>query len=317
VPDLPPGVADDLSLDLLDKRELRVEGILLREANLGALAAVVAHALDLRSEEVLVTDVLGDVVTFDILRPQLYGHQLVGRWDAIRQGLEEVPGVQLAADARITSNGVLGWIPADPGELQAALDEARAAGEGIVARISRRVCVLSTGAEVDRGEIEDTNRQTLGEVFGEGYDVSFGGTIRDDCDLIAGRIRVAVDSGYGVVVTTGGVGAESKDHTIEALLKVDPKAATPYLAYFHAGEHPRHVKNGIRIGVGELNGSVIVCLPGPNEEVQLAAPVLFEQLRAGSRRAELAEPIAARLRAHLRTRMNHADSHPITSQEAP
>lgn len=316
VPDLPPGVADGLSLDLLDKRELRLEGIVLREANLGALAAVVARALDLSSEEVLVTDVLGDVVTFDILRPQLYGHQLVGRWDVIRQGLVEVPGVELAADARITSNGVLGWIPADPARLQAALDEARAAGEGIASRISRRMCVLSTGAEVDRGEIKDTNRQTLGEVFGDGYNVSFGGAIRDDCDLIAGRIRTSVESGYGVIVTTGGVGAESKDHTIEALLKVDPKASTPYLAYFPSG-HPRHVKAGIRIGVGELNGSVIVALPGPNEEVQLAAPVLLEHLGAGKRRAELAEPIAARLRAHLRTRMNHAASHPITSQEAP
>ena len=311
-----PDVEDGLSLDLLDKRELRVEGVQLRDANLGALATAVARALDLPNEEVLVTDVLTDVVTFDILRPQLYSHQLVGTWDAIRAGLAEVPGVTLDADARITSNGVLGWIPADPEVLQAVLAEARAVGEGIAARISRRVCVLSTGAEVDRGEIEDTNRQTLRDAFGDGYDVSFGGTIRDDCDLIAGRIRMAVESGYGVVVTTGGVGAESKDHTIEALLKVDPNAATPYLTYFPSG-HPRHVKAGIRIGVGELNGSVIVSLPGPNEEVQLASPVLLEHLKAGRRRAELAEPIAARLRAHLRTRMNQHDSQHNTTQETP
>ena len=199
-----PEVADGLTLDLLDKRELRVEGVQLREANLGALASAVARALDLPNDEVLVTDVMADVVTFDILRPRLYAHQLVGRWDAIRQGLAEVPGVTLQGTARITSNGVLGWIPADPDVLQAALVRARAAGEGIAARISRRVCVLSTGAEVDRGEIEDTNRQTLGDAFGHGYEVSFGGTIRDDCDLIAGRIRTAVEAGYGVVVTTGG-----------------------------------------------------------------------------------------------------------------
>jgi len=316
VPDVPPVFEDGLTLDLLDKRELRVEGVHLHEANLGALAATVASALDLSSEEVLVTDVLGDVVTFDILRPKLYGHQLIGRWEAIRDGLANVPGVTLDDDARISSNGVLGWIPADPEALEAAMAEARAVGADIAARISRRVCVLSTGAEVDRGEIEDTNRQTLSDAFGDGYDVSFGGTVRDDRDLIAGRIRNAVESGYGVVVTTGGVGAESKDHTIEALLKVDPDAATPYLTYFPSG-HPRHVKAGIRIGVGELNGSVIVSLPGPNEEVHLAAPVLLEHLQAGRRRAELAEPIAARLRAHLRTRMNHLDSQSITSQEAP
>jgi molybdenum cofactor synthesis domain-containing protein len=311
-----PDLADGLTLDLLDKRELRVEGVRLREANLRALAAAVARALDLPPDEVLVTDVLEDVVTFDILRPQLYAHQLVGRWKAIRQALAAVPGVKLAANARITSNGVLGWIPADPGMLQAALKQARAAGEGIAVRISRRVCVLSTGAEVDRGEIEDTNRKTLSDAFGDGYDVSFGGTIRDDRDLIAGRIRTAVEAGYGVVVTTGGVGAESKDHTIEALLKVDPEAATSYLAYFPSG-HPRHVKAGIRIGVGELHGSVIVALPGPNEEVQLAAPVLLEHLRAGRRHAQLAERIAARLRAHLRTRMNHIESQHIPSQGEP
>ena len=193
--------------------------------------------------------------------------------------------------------------------------QGRGAAGGIAALIGRRVCVLSTGAEVHRGEVEDTNRKTLRDIFGDGYDVSFGGAVRDDQDLIAGRIRAAVEAGYGVVVTTGGVGAENKDHTIEALVKVDPQAATPYLTYFPSG-HPRHVKPGIRIGVGDLHGSVIVALPGPNEEVLLAAPVLLERLRAGGRRAELAEPIAARLRAHLRTRMNHVDSQPISSQEA-
>jgi molybdenum cofactor synthesis domain-containing protein len=314
VSDVLPDVQAGLSFDLLDKRELCVEGVQLHGANLGSLATAVASALDLPVDEVVVTDVLGDVVTFDILRPKLYAHQLIGRWAAIRQRLAEVPGVTLQPDARITSNGVLGWIPADPGALQAALAEAVTTANQIAARIARRVCVLSTGAEVDRAEIEDTNRKTLSEVFGDGYDVSFGGTVRDDCDLIAGRIRSAVESGYGVVVTTGGVGAESKDHTIEALLKVDPQAATPYLTYFPSG-HPRHVKAGIRIGVGELNGTVIVALPGPNEEVRLAAPVLLEHLQTGKRGTELAEPVAARLRAHLRARMNHVDSQPITSQE--
>jgi molybdenum cofactor synthesis domain-containing protein len=306
VPDVDGGV----SVDLLDKRELRIEGITLCDANLGALAAAAAGALELPAGEVLVTDVLGDVVTFDILRPKLYAHQLVGRWQVMRQRLAEVPGVCLDADARITSNGVLGWIPADAEMLETSLAEARAAAEGIAARIARRVCVLSTGGEVDRGEVEDTNRRTLRETFGGDYEVSFGGVVRDDCDLIAGRLRTAVEKGYGVVVTTGGVGAETKDHTIEALLKVDRQAATPYLAYFPPGEHPRHMKAGIRIGVGELHGSVIVCLPGPNEEVRLAAPVLLEHLQAGRRRADLAEPIAARLRAHLRTRMNHVEHQP-------
>lgn len=299
----------DLTLDLLDKRELRIEGIELRDANLGEMAAAVAQALQLRREEVLVTDVLDGVVTFDILRPQLYGHQLVGSWEAIRQGLTNVAGVKLREDARLSSNGVLGWIPSDPAALESALSAARTAAEGIAARIGRRVCVMSTGAEVDRGEIEDTNRQTVARVFSDDFDVSFIGTVRDDHELIAGRMRHAVDSGYGLVITTGGVGAESKDHTVEALLKLDPDAATPYLAIFDSGDNPRHVKAGIRIGVGELHGSTIVCLPGPNEEVGLAAPVLLEHFRAGRRGDQLAQPIAAALREHLRTRMNQFHHH--------
>lgn len=298
------GPLESIDLDLLDKRELRIEGIELRDANLGSLAVAMARAIDLPSNEVLVTDVLGDVVTFDVLRPKLYSHQIIGRWDAIRRALAEVPGVVLRSDVRLTSNGVLGWIPGDENVFRAALAQARATAQGIEARISRRVCVLSTGAEVDRNEIEDTNRQTLSQTFGDEYDVTFGGTVRDDRDLIAGRIRAAVDQGYGVVITTGGVGAESKDCTIEALLHIDPGAATPYLTVFPAGEHPRHVKAGIRIGAGQLQGSVIVSLPGPNDEVRLAAPVVLDRLREGRRGVELAEPVAAVLRAHLRACMN-------------
>jgi molybdopterin biosynthesis enzyme len=65
----------------------------------------------------------------------------------------------------------------------------------------------------------------------------------------------------------------------------------------------RHVKDGVRIAVGQLDTALIVALPGPNEEVRIALEVLVEGLRAGLGKAELAEALAARLRERLREKM--------------
>ena len=300
-----------VGLDLLDKRELSVVGISLNSANLHEMASAVAAVLGFAEKEVLVTDVLNGVVTFDILRRSIYAHQLMLHSDDLLDALRAVPGVELKPDAHVDSRGVLGWIAADSGQLETALATAAEQAARIESRIARRVRLFSTGAEVANGEIEDTNRHTAKQVLSEaGYEVSFGGALRDDIDLIAGSIRRAVDDGYGVIITTGGVGAESKDRTVEAVESLDPQAATPYLCHFQHDEY-RHIKDGVRIAVGELYGSVIVSLPGPNEEVSLALPLLRDGLGQGFRRMALAQPIAERLRTHLRQRMvrHHSADH--------
>jgi hypothetical protein len=53
--------------DLLRKTELKIEKIVLKNANLNEIAAHVAEILDLNRSEVLVVDYLNEVMALDIL----------------------------------------------------------------------------------------------------------------------------------------------------------------------------------------------------------------------------------------------------------
>jgi molybdenum cofactor synthesis domain-containing protein len=293
------------SFDLLNKRELKFHGVTLRDANLQAFGREVASVLGLGSEEVLVTDVLPDVVTIDVLVSSIEAHQLLGRSEELLDRLRALPGVEVGPEARLESQGVLGWIAAQEAEFGPILDAAQEQATQIAARIRLRARLFSTGDEVLAGAIEDTNRVTLERELGAaGLTVEFGGILADDVDLVIGSLRRAVDEGFGLVVTTGGVGAVAMDHTVEAVLALDRSAATPYLVHFEPG-HGRHVKDGIRIAVGDHLGTRIVALPGPNEEVEMVAPILRAAYAAGESKEVTANAIAERLRAHLRERMGH------------
>ena len=99
----------------------------------------------------------------------------------------------------------------------------------------------------------------------------------------------------GLIITTGGVGAEDKDCTVEALLRVDPAAATPYIIKFKIGTG-RHIKDGVRIAVGEVGISRFVALPGPTREVKLGLDRLLESQAKKWDKAETADHIASALR---------------------
>jgi hypothetical protein len=98
-----------------------------------------------------------------------------------------------------------------------------------------------------------------------------------------------------LILTTGGVGAEEKDRTVEALLKVDPQAATPYILKFDVGTG-RHVKDGVRIAVGKVGVSRLIALPGPTREVEIGLNRLLEGLDRGWDDVKIAEHIASGLR---------------------
>jgi len=117
-------------------------------------------------------------------------------------------------------------------------------------------------------------------------------------DTIAYHMRDAVNNGYGLVITTGGVGAEDKDFTIEALISVDPDAQTPYLVRFHKGQG-RHVKHGVRIGVGKVGLTTIVCLPGPNQEVRMGLDIVIKALANGWEKDQLAQEMVNNLRENV------------------
>ena len=87
-------------------------------------------------------------------------------------------------------------------------------------------------------------------------------------------------------------------------MDLDSKATTPYICHFKIGTG-RHVKDGIKIAVGQYNDTLIVALPGPNDEVMASLGILIEGLKAGLDKHLLAENIAANLRQILRKKTIH------------
>jgi molybdenum cofactor synthesis domain-containing protein len=299
-----------MEYDLLKKNELKFRNITLDKANLNHIAAEIADIMQLEHAEVLVTDYLDNVMTLDILRSTIYPHQILAKKDIMLARLRALPGVHVTGETTVFSEGMLGWIAANADEAEEAMRNAEAMTAGIRERISKRAIVFSTGAEVINGDIEDTNSVTISEQLkAGGYAVKFGGSLRDDQDLIAGSLRRAVMDGYSIVITTGGVGAERKDCTVEAVLTLDEQAATPYICTFTTG-HGRHVKEGVRIAVGELGDAIIVSLPGPNDEVRASMPLVLEALRQRPSKQRFAERLAANLRDILRGKMQaHGHDH--------
>jgi molybdenum cofactor synthesis domain-containing protein len=290
--------------DLLEKTELWIKRISLREVNLNEFARVVADTLGMDPSEVVVTDVQDEQVTVDILRKQADAYEIVGKQGPLLRSLAELSGVTVTDETSIHSNGMLGWIGFDAEDAKEALGRSERMVEEIRLHLSKRAIVFSTGHEVATGQIEDTNGPTIAEALAsKGFNVKRGPTLKDDKDWIAGHLRRAVyDDGYALVITTGGVGAEEKDHTIEALMDLDPGAATPTICRFEKGTG-RHAKDGVRIGVGQLEDALLVALPGPNDEVRRSMQAVVQGLNAPSDKHALAQEIAATLREELREKM--------------
>jgi len=287
--------------DLMDKTELTIRGIALRDADLSRLADAVAQVLGIERSDLLVTDVLGDQVVIDVLRRGLDPHALVGKKEELRRRLAEVPGVACTDETEFFSKGMLSWIALEPAEGEQILRRSEAMAREIRERLRTTATVFSTGAEVVGGLVKDTNASfLLARLEAAGFRVKLGGALRDDEVLIAERLRQAADEGCGLVLTTGGVGAEDKDRTIEAVLGADPSAATPHIVKYQLGVGRHRHKDQVRIAVGNVGGTLVVALPGPNDEVQVGVEALVEGLAAGAGKDALAERIALALRERLR-----------------
>jgi hypothetical protein len=289
-----------MGLNLLEKTELWVNEITLENANLTDMAEAVAKVLGLDKKEVLVVDVRERHITFDVLAKDIPQENLMGREDAILQALSALPGVNLSPDTYIHSNGILGLICAgvpDPGAVISRVADMTAE---IKAKVSKRAIVFPTGFELREGLIQDTNTPYLKKLLEDrGYTVAVGEIMEDSTEDVSQKLDGALSRGYGLILTTGGVGAEDKDHSVEGILEMDPLAATPYIVKFRQGTG-RHVKDGVRIGVGREGPSLMVALPGPHDEVEAAAPVLMRGLDEGWAKDVLAERLAAVLGDKLR-----------------
>lgn len=292
--------------DLLRKTELKVENIHLSSANLSTIAATAADILGLEHNEVLVVDYRDGTLVLDILNNCVNAFRIVGQQEALLQGLGALPGVSVTDKTSIASDGMLGWIALDKDQALDALRQGEKMAADILSTIAKRVIVFSSGAEVADKEIEDTNTPTIMDYLNhEGFKVTKGEVLKDNKLLIAARLRETAETGgFGIIITTGGVGAEDKDQTVEAIKEIDPHAATPYICHFEVGTG-RHVKDGVKIAVGEYNGTLIISLPGPNDEVKASLEPIIEGLKMASGKNDLAESIAGNLRSILRGKMQH------------
>jgi molybdenum cofactor synthesis domain-containing protein len=295
-------VASHGEWSLLEKTELGITGISLDQANLSEVAKTVARTLSLPPEDVYVIDARERLLTLDILRTTVDPYSLVGRERELLTALAQLPGVRVGEGAAVRAEGMLGWIATDAQAGREALDRSRDMAAEIERAIASRALVFSTGNEVVSGNIEDTNKPWIVERLRQAnFRPTPGPNLPDDTDLIAASFREAAEElGFGLIISTGGVGAETKDGTVEALLRLCPDAATPYLFTVRQG-HGRHAKPGVRIGLGEVAGSLVVCLPGPHPEATLGIEKLLDGLDRGLPRDELAEHIAAALRSRLVT----------------
>lgn len=300
-----PEYAHD-GFNLLDKSELTIEGIVLNGTNLTELAAIVAEEIGIDSEDVLVIDVRDGIVSLDVLQKQLDPEKFIAKEETILRRLRQLKGVHLERYARITSNGMLGWIVGDDADIEQSKKEmvrSKDLGEQLMDNIAKRVIVFPTGAEVESGEIEDTNSPMIIKKFSEaGYNVDLGEVLKDDLNLFTAKLLRACDHGYGVSISTGGVGAENKDYSVEAIQMLDKNAATPYIAKFKTG-HSRHSKDGIRIGVGQYGLTTFIALPGPNDEVALCIDTVIKGVLEGWSKEILARELAKILRTRLQEKV--------------
>ena len=297
-----------MEYNLLEKTEIWITPIKLKAVNLSACARAAANVLGLNPADIMVTDVLEDTMTLDVLVPTVEAEKIVGCEEEFLEAVGSVPGVCITRETRVHSQGILGLIALEKAAGKEMLERSVEMSAQIQERVRRRCLVFSSGSEILAGQIHDTNTPFLITALrSENYDAHKGPTLEDNKEAIASAFRNSREEGYGLLITTGGVGAESKDQTLEALNQVDPNAHMPYILKFQKGSG-RHKKDGVRIGVGRLGRTLIVCLPGPHDELQLAWPVLKEGLKHDWGKVTMATSLAEKLRQKFLSRNSH---HPV------
>jgi molybdenum cofactor synthesis domain-containing protein len=286
-----------VKVNLLGKTELWIRNIRLEQADLNKIAAAVSDVLGLRDEEVFVTDASDDHITLDILRTEMDAERLYGKKEEILGKLASIPGVGVTEETTLHSEGILGFISLNEDTAREVLDKSEEMAADLLSNIQRRCMIFPTGEEVRRKLIKDTNSPYIRDrLASEGFKADVGPVLRDDTDSISAALSDAIDRGFGLIITTGGVGAESKDRTVEAMMKLDREAATPYVTKYHKGTG-RHEKEGVRIAVGSVGPTLMIALPGPNDEVRMSMETIVVGLKNGYDKRRLADEIAKTLKS--------------------
>jgi len=294
-----------MEVNLVGKTELWIQNIKLKNADLTEIGKAVAEVLDLRNDEVLVVDASSDHITLDILRNTLNMEQFMGKEKELLGRLYKIAGVAGTEKASIHSEGILEMITLDNELTEEIVSRATLMGRQVEGAFLRRVKVFPTGSEVISGAIKDTNSPLIKQEFEKrGYEVSIGDPLPDDEIAIANCVESEIYQGYGMVITTGGVGAEEKDKTIEATKRLDPTAAVRWVVKYE--KKGRHVKEGVRIGVGKVGKALIINLTGPTDEVKKCLEVILNVMSQRDYDKEtLASLLASRLKTRLIRRCEH------------
>jgi len=282
-----------MKLELLEKTEIWIKPIRISEANLSLIAEKVAEILHLDNKEVLVVDVREDLITLDILKKSVRAEDIIGKKNMLLTTLSQIPGVFITPETELHSEGILGLIdiedPKTAGEILDGMERMRCE---VSDRLQKRAIVFPSGFEIQEGMIVDTNTPYIkNRLMQAGFNVRLGNALDDELESIVLDLRIALNQGYGLIITTGGVGAENKDRMVEALIRLDPDASTPYIVRYEKGTG-RHEKDGVKIGVAYVRPSLIIALPGPHEEVKVGMEVIVEGLRNGIGKTELAATLS-------------------------
>ena len=288
-----------MKLNFLEKTELWIENVELDNVNLTDLSNRLADLLGVEYSKVLVVDVRETHITFDILERFVDAERFFGKKKEIFQELSRVDGFKLTDSSDIHSDGILGMVSLEESEVADVIKRMEEMTSEIQEKVKKRAIVFPTGFEVKKGYIEDTNTPYIRKKLEEySYRVSLGDVLDDDERHIASKLSNAVLEGYWLIIITGGVGAEDKDKTVEAILRIDANASTPYIVKFRRGSG-RHVKDGVKIAVGKSGQALIVALPGPNDEVIIGMEELLKGLNSGLDKEGIATLIANALSKKL------------------
>lgn len=200
-----------MEYNLLEKTELWISPIRLNKVDLGACAKAAAEVLALDPNEIMVTDVLEDTMTLDVLVPIVEAGRIVGRGNDLLAALASVSGVHITSKTQVHSQGILGFITLDKEIGKEVLERSRNMAAQITERIRRRCLIFSTGNEILSGQIRDTNTPFLIDALkSEGYDASEGPILTDRAESIARVFREGQQMAMGSLLQQAGLEPKAK-----------------------------------------------------------------------------------------------------------
>ncbi|MCP2238955.1 molybdopterin-binding protein [Thermoanaerobacterium thermosaccharolyticum] len=290
--------------DLLEKTTFQINGINLNDANLTEISEETSKILGLKPSELMIVDVRPGFIIFDVLKRSVKAESIAGKQKELLQTLQKLRGVTLDENCLVHSEGVLGLIALDEEEAKDMIYKSKILTDEVRNNIKKRAIVFASGEEVISKKIVDTNSPyIIDSLRNAGFKAEFGGILKDELKSTVIALKEAIEDGYGLIITTGGVGAEDKDFNIESICQLDNDAATPWILKFKP-DFKRHHKDGVRIGVGQVGISTLVALPGPHEEAKIGIHRLIEGLEKGFNKAQLAEYIVSALRQRWQDMMS-------------